>query len=113
VSQTPLRILVVEDESGIRETMLEILAEEGYEVTTAADGVAALDAVTRARPDAILLDLMLPQLDGFGVVAELRQRGCIPVSRSSSRPRTATRGRAPSGSVRSIGSPSRSRSTIC
>lgn len=78
MSRTPLHILVVEDESGIRETIVEILADEGYAVTTAADGVAALDAVMQARPDAILLDLMLPRLDGFGVIAELRQRGLHP-----------------------------------
>lgn len=78
MSLLPLRILVVEDELGIRETIVEILIDEGYEVTIAADGIAALDAVTRARPDAILLDLMLPRLDGFGVASELRRRGLHP-----------------------------------
>ena len=78
MSEAARRILVVEDESGIRETIVEILADEGYEVTTADDGLAALDAVAQSRPDAILLDLMLPRLDGFGVAAELQRRGLHP-----------------------------------
>ena len=72
------RILVVEDEAGIRETIVEILLEEGYSVAVAVDGVDALTAVANAAPDAILLDLMLPRLDGFGVVAALQQRGLRP-----------------------------------
>jgi two-component system response regulator MprA len=78
VSGDTPRILVVEDEAGIRETIVEILMEEGYSVTVAADGVEALTAVAAAAPDAILLDLMLPRLDGFGVAAELQQRGLRP-----------------------------------
>jgi CheY-like chemotaxis protein len=50
------------------------LPESGYELAAAADGVAALEALARRRPDVILLDLMMPRLDGFGLIEQLRQR---------------------------------------
>ena len=58
------RILVVDDEPMLRETLAQVLSEEGYVVDTATDGVEALDRVRAARPDVILLDLMMPGMNG-------------------------------------------------
>lgn len=59
-------MLLVEDDEGIRGFMADILTDEGYEISQAADGVEGLDALDRSRPDLIVLDLMMPNLDGFG-----------------------------------------------
>jgi len=66
-------ILVVEDEDDIRELLRYNLAKEGYQVTGAASGEEALKAVKAARPDLMLLDLMLPGLDGLEVCRSLKQ----------------------------------------
>jgi len=67
------RILVVEDELAIRMPLVDILESEGYEVLEASDGEQAVDLALREDPDAVLLDLMLPKLDGFGVLRALRE----------------------------------------
>ena len=67
------RILVVEDDAGIREGLQDALEIEGYEVLTAADGQVGLERGLREDPDLILLDLMLPKLDGFEVLERLRR----------------------------------------
>jgi DNA-binding response OmpR family regulator len=69
------RILVVEDESGIALGLEEDLKLEGYEVTIAADGDAALACARQISFDLILLDIMLPKRDGFQVCRELRRSG--------------------------------------
>ena len=69
------RILVADDDRAIREAVARALELEGYEVLTAADGVAALEAVAAQRPDAVVLDVMMPTLDGLGVCRALRNRG--------------------------------------
>jgi len=61
----PRRVLVVDDDDDIRENLVELLACEGYEVTAAGDGRAALAEAGRARPDVILLDLMMPVMSGW------------------------------------------------
>jgi two-component system alkaline phosphatase synthesis response regulator PhoP len=66
-------ILVVEDEDDIRELLRYNLAKEGYQVTGAASGEGALKAVRVAMPDLVLLDLMLPGLDGLEVCRSLKQ----------------------------------------
>ncbi|WP_334319494.1 response regulator [Termitidicoccus mucosus] len=66
-------ILSVDDESDITDLVSFHLTRAGYEVTTAASGREALDAVQARRPDLILLDLMLPDIDGFGVCEILRR----------------------------------------
>jgi DNA-binding response OmpR family regulator len=68
----PPRILVVDDEPPIVELVAGYLAREGWQVETAADGVAALAAVRAFEPDAVVLDLMLPGLDGLEVCRQLR-----------------------------------------
>jgi DNA-binding response OmpR family regulator len=67
------KILVVEDELSLRETLAYNLKKEGYAVETAGDGRAALEAARRLNPDLVLLDLMLPELDGFEVARVLRK----------------------------------------
>lgn len=65
-------ILVVEDEKDVRELLAENLRREGYQVGTARSGRDALSAVRRKRPDLVLLDLMLPDLDGIEVCKQLK-----------------------------------------
>ena len=68
------RILVVDDEADITALVAYHLAKAGYRVTTATGGREALDAARGERPDAVVLDLMLPDLSGYDVLAELRRR---------------------------------------
>jgi DNA-binding response OmpR family regulator len=67
------RILVVEDERAMRVGLEDALTAEGYRVLTAVDGAAGLDRARKEKPDLILLDVMLPKLDGFALCAELRR----------------------------------------
>jgi DNA-binding response OmpR family regulator len=67
------RILVVDDEPMVRDTLGHVLAEEGYVVDVAIDGADALDRVHAARPDAILLDLMMPGMNGRQFLQALRE----------------------------------------
>ena len=69
----PAKILAVDDEPELTDLIQFHLVRAGHEVTTAANGWEAIDAVRRNRPDIILLDLMLPDLDGFGVCEILRR----------------------------------------
>lgn len=69
---TALRVLVVEDEPTIASLLLEMLRDEGFEVQHAADGVDALELLHTWLPNAILLDLTLPRLDGWGFRAAQR-----------------------------------------
>lgn len=66
------KILVVDDEKDVVETLAKRLAQEGLEVATAADGLEAVRKVAEFDPDLLLLDLMLPKLDGFGVLQQVR-----------------------------------------
>lgn len=67
------RILAVDDETDLTDLLHYHLTKAGHEVAVAATGWQALESVRRQRPDLILLDLMLPDLDGFGVCELLRQ----------------------------------------
>ncbi len=67
------RILVVDDETALVELVRSYLERERYEVLTAADGRAALDLARAAQPDLVVLDVMLPVLDGIEVCRQLRQ----------------------------------------
>lgn len=69
-----MEILVVDDELHIRRGLSSLLGNAGYSVRTARDGIAALVAVRSKRPDLILLDVMMPLMDGFTVCEELRKR---------------------------------------
>ncbi len=72
-------ILVVEDEVSLQETLAYNLKRQGYEVETAGDGSAALEIARRLKPDLILLDVMLPGMDGFELCHILRQEMNTPV----------------------------------
>src|ERR1043165_7997490 len=65
-------VLVVEDEPSIRELVAEALRESGYVVDTAAHGAAALQLMRDRKPDAIVLDMMMPRLDGISFVKLMR-----------------------------------------
>jgi DNA-binding response OmpR family regulator len=73
------RVLVVEDEPSIREVVSLYLRRAGYQVTTVQDGQAALDSLTTQLPDLVILDLMLPKVDGLEVTHWLRERGDTPI----------------------------------
>ncbi len=68
-------LLIVDDEDNLRSMLAAALAHHGFNVTTAENGEDALDAVARLRPDLILLDVMMPDLDGFEVCRRLRAQG--------------------------------------
>lgn len=69
------RLLIIEDEAPMRLALTDCLAAEGYRVLTASDGQSGLDRALQEKPDLILLDVMMPKLDGFAVCAELRRLG--------------------------------------
>ncbi|MEV4249678.1 response regulator transcription factor [Streptosporangium canum] len=77
--QLSAKVLVVDDEPNIRELLSEALELNGFTVRTAADGRQALEAVARERPDIIVLDVMMPGLDGFTVARRLREAGDSPM----------------------------------
>jgi len=85
------RILVVEDEDTIREVVRRYLEREGYEVREAADGYTALDLIAEAEPDLIVMDLMLPGIDGLTLTRQLRQRSRVPVIMLTARGDTSDR----------------------
>ena len=72
-------ILLVEDEPTLSETLRYNLEREGYSVLTAADGVNGLELARREQPDLLILDIMLPRLDGFSVCRILRQESDVPI----------------------------------
>ena len=69
------RVLLVEDEPGLRLTLSDRLISDGYAVETAADGEAGLSQASTGAYDVIVLDVMLPRMNGFDVCREVRQRG--------------------------------------
>jgi len=73
------KILVVEDEPALQETLAYNLTRQGYTVETAGDGQTALETARRLRPDLIVLDIMLPVLDGYEVCRVLRQEMNAPI----------------------------------
>jgi two-component system KDP operon response regulator KdpE len=76
---TPARILAIDDEQGIRRVLQANLAARGYEVDLAVDGESGLELAARLRPDLVLLDLMLPGIDGLEVLRRLRSWTEVPV----------------------------------
>ncbi|MBT0566591.1 response regulator transcription factor [Williamsia sp. CHRR-6] len=70
-----MRILVVDDDRAVRDSLRRSLSFNGYTVETATDGVEALDHISGSRPDAMVLDVMMPRLDGLEVCRRLRSTG--------------------------------------
>ncbi len=75
----PKTILVIEDDGNIRELLRLYLEQEGYAVETAQDGLEGLRTFKRVHPDLVLLDLMMPVMDGTQVMKELRAQSKVPV----------------------------------
>ena len=73
------KILIVDDEIDIVDFIGDYLAGEGYEVIKAYDGIEALDEVRQAHPDLVVLDIMLPRMDGFEVCKQIRAESAIPI----------------------------------
>jgi two-component system OmpR family response regulator len=72
---TKTRVLIVDDEPNIRDLLATSLRFAGFDIQTAANGTAAVTAVTKSEPDIILLDVMLPDMNGFSVTKKLRSAG--------------------------------------
>jgi len=73
------RILVVDDDAVLVDLLLQSLRAEGYQVEGALDGATALDFFPRVLPDLIILDLMMPGLDGFAVLEQVRASSTVPI----------------------------------
>ncbi len=73
------RILVIDDEPNLRHTVSYALKQEGYEVVSAGDGEEGLGLFASAAPDLVILDVMLPKLDGFEVCRRIRKSSRVPV----------------------------------
>ena len=72
-------VLIVDDEPGIVEILKFNLSREGYDTLTAYDGQSGLELALGSQPDLILLDVMLPKMDGFAVCREIRQTSNVPI----------------------------------
>ncbi|MEG0162059.1 MAG: response regulator transcription factor, partial [Aurantimicrobium sp.] len=72
---SPIRVLVVDDETSLTDLLQMALRYEGWEIKTAADGSSAIATARDFRPDAIVLDIMLPDIDGLQVLQRLRADG--------------------------------------
>lgn len=73
------RILICDDDEDILRSMELLLKSAGYEVQTAADGIEALEALNRCLPDLLILDIMMPRMDGLRALMKLREKHHIPV----------------------------------
>jgi DNA-binding response OmpR family regulator len=73
------KILIVEDDRNLLDTLKYNLHKEGYEVVAAADGAEALDIARQAKPDLVILDIMLPKISGFEVCRILRKEMTVPI----------------------------------
>jgi DNA-binding response OmpR family regulator len=72
-------VLVVDDEPMVREVVVTYLERDGFLVHEASDGRTALSMIETARPDLVVLDVMLPKVDGFSVLGEVRRRSDVPI----------------------------------
>jgi two-component system, OmpR family, response regulator MprA len=91
VSPAPRRILVVDDDPMVATTIQRVLRPEGYEVDVALGGAAALEQARAHRPDLVVLDLMMPGIDGLEVCRQLRANGSLPILMLTARSGTADR----------------------
>lgn len=67
------KILVIEDDKFLRELISQKLMKEGYDIVEAVDGEKGIEAIKSEKPDLVLLDLILPEVDGFGVLAKVKE----------------------------------------
>jgi len=80
-----MKLLIVDDEVNIREMLKQYALFNGYEVCEAADGFAAVRMAASERPDLVVMDVMMPGLDGFGAVKEIRKTSDVPIIMLSAR----------------------------
>jgi CheY-like chemotaxis protein len=74
------KVLIVDDDELFRTMLVEMVQREGYQVSTATDGNAALAAIERSRPDLVITDILMPEKDGIELIMELAQREArIPI----------------------------------
>lgn len=73
------RILVADDEASIRRILETRLKMQGYEVVTAEDGEEAVEVYNKSNPDLVILDVMMPKMDGYGVTREIRRTSDVPI----------------------------------
>lgn len=85
------RVLVVDDEPMVCEVVTAYLKRDGFRVETAADGKQALAAIERAVPDLVVLDVMLPNIDGFDVLTRIRRMNDVPIILLTARTEEADR----------------------
>jgi two-component system KDP operon response regulator KdpE len=83
------KILIVDDEQSILRILVIKLGVSGYEVSTALNGKQALDMVQSFNPDIMLLDVLMPEMDGFQVIEQLRSSSSLPIIAFSARPEYA------------------------
>ena len=91
---SPARVLVVDDESDITTILALALRRAGYQVSTAGDGLQALEVIAQELPDLVILDVMMPRLDGFDTLQRLRESAptaAIPVILLTARAQGADR----------------------
>ena len=91
VGEATRRVLVVDDEPLVREVVTSYLRRDGFAVEEAAEGKAALDAMARTKPDLIVLDVMLPNVDGLSILSQVRETSNIPVILLTARTEEANR----------------------
>ncbi|NJK36976.1 MAG: response regulator [Oscillatoriales cyanobacterium RM2_1_1] len=77
--RVPRKILIADDESAIRRILSTRLSMVGYKVVVAADGVEAIDCFEQEAPDLLVLDVMMPKLNGYGVCQKIRETSDIPI----------------------------------
>jgi two-component system response regulator MprA len=86
------RVLVVDDDRAIRDALVRVLGLEGYEATAVADGAAALQTIGEFRPDVVVLDVMMPGVDGLTVCRVLRaEKDRVPILMLTARTETSER----------------------
>ena len=78
-SDSKQRILVVDDEASIRRILETRLKMVGYDVVTAEDGEEAIEVYNKTAPDLVILDVMMPKMDGYGVTREIRRTSDVPI----------------------------------
>ncbi len=79
VADSKQRVLVVDDEASIRRILETRLKMVGYEVVTAEDGEEAVEVYNKTAPDLVILDVMMPKMDGYGVTREIRRTSDVPI----------------------------------
>ena len=73
------KILVVDDTRNVRIMLTDFLTSQDFEVVSASDGREALEALAEAKPDLVLLDIMMPDMDGYQFISQVRRKSDIPV----------------------------------